>query len=118
MISPNTKPGTEVVCVDDDTHAYRIPGVFYDETGLLGGLRKGEIYSVEKIEIEYAAKSGFAVKLAGISRGYGDRGYDIARFRYLDLSGLDRLLAIQEPLGPEFQKVLNDNLWELMDSES
>lgn len=88
MISPNTPPGTEVVCVEAG------PGRFGD-----GGLQRGAIYTVERITP--AIDGGHVVVLSEIQpwQGYAAPwgvvgiGFELRRFRYLDLPGsLTRLL--------------------------
>ena len=80
MISPNTPPGTEVVCVEAG------PGRFGD-----GGLRRGAIYTVERIAP--AINGGHVVVLTEIPPwqtytppwGLVGIGFELRRFRYLDL---------------------------------
>jgi hypothetical protein len=90
MISPDTPPGTEVVCVEDG------PGRYGD-----GGLQRGAIYTVERIAS--AIDGGHVVVLAEISpwRTYAPPwgpvgvGFELRRFRYLDIpDSLTRLLDV------------------------
>lgn len=90
MISPDTPPGTEVVCVDD------APGPYGD-----GGLQRGAIYTVERIAS--AIDGGHVVVLAEIPpwRTYAPPwgpvgvGFELRRFRYLDIpDALTRLLDV------------------------
>ncbi len=88
MISPNTPSGTEVVCVEAG------PGRFGD-----GGLRRGAIYTVERIAP--AINGGHVVVLSEIPPwqtytppwGLVGIGFELRRFRYLDLpASLTKLL--------------------------
>ncbi len=80
MISPDTPPGTEVVCVEAG------PGRYGD-----GGLRRGAIYTVERIAP--AIDGGYVVVLSEIPPwqtytppwGLVGIGFELRRFRYLDL---------------------------------
>lgn len=80
MISPDTPPGTEVVCVEAG------PGRYGD-----GGLRRGAIYTVERIAP--AIDGGHVVVLGEIPAwqtytppwGLVGIGFELRRFRYLDL---------------------------------
>ena len=95
-ISPNTPPGTEVICINDDPDAFINPNFFY--LGDLNGLKEGEIYTVFKIYPTKPAdwiKSEYEVIVYEINRPFG-RGFAIERFRYLDIAKLDELL--KEPI--------------------
>jgi hypothetical protein len=80
MISPETPPGTEVVCVE------AAPGRYGD-----GGLLRGSIYTVERIAP--AIDGGHVVVLTEIPPwqtytppwGLVGIGFELRRFRYLDL---------------------------------
>lgn len=80
MISPNTPPGTEVVCVEDG------PGRFGD-----GGLRRGEIYTIERIAPAIDGGHVAVVREIPPWRTYAPPwglvgvGFELRRFRYLDL---------------------------------
>ena len=88
MISSNTPPGTEVVCIE------ATPGRYGD-----GGLRRGAIYTVERIAP--AIDGGHVVVLGEIPPwqtytppwGLIGIGFELRRFRYLDIpDSLTRLL--------------------------
>jgi hypothetical protein len=88
MINPETPPGTEVVCVEAG------PGRYGD-----GGLRRGAIYTVDRIAP--AIDGGYVVVLSEIPLwqtytppwGLVGIGFELRRFRYLDLPrSLTRLL--------------------------
>ncbi len=80
MISPDTSPGTEIICIDDSCGPYG-----------RGGLCKGMLYTVECIAP--AINGGFVVLLAEVRpwRTYAqpwgpvDVGFELRRFRYLDI---------------------------------
>jgi hypothetical protein len=80
MITPDTPSGTEVVCVEAG------PGRYGD-----GGLRRGAIYTVERIAP--AIDGGYVVVLTEIPPwqtytppwGLVGIGFELRRFRYLDL---------------------------------
>ena len=98
MISPNTPPGTEVICIDDDPDSYTYPNTYY--LGDLDGLMKGEIYTVKEIipaMPAYKTKSEYEVVVHEIHR-IGGRGFAIERFRYLDIAKLDSLLKLDTPV--------------------
>lgn len=89
MISPDTPPGTEVVCIE------AAPGRYGD-----GGLQRGAIYTVERIAA--AIDGGHVAVLSEIPPwqtytppwGLVGVGFDLRRFRYLDIPrSLTRLLA-------------------------
>jgi hypothetical protein len=97
MISPNTKPGTDVVAVIDVAPDKGLPG-----------LKKGVVYTVAAI-----ALCADKVDSAAILREHGEgvffepkpwwafwrspkrstSGYALHCFRYLELAGLDALLT-------------------------
>jgi hypothetical protein len=88
MINPETPPGTEVICVEAG------PGRYGD-----GGLRRGAIYTVDRIAP--AIDGGYVVVLSEIPPwqtytppwGLVGIGFELRRFRYLDLPrSLTRLL--------------------------
>jgi hypothetical protein len=88
MISPDTPSGTEVVCVE------AAPGRYGD-----CGLRRGDIYTVE--HIAPAIDGGYVVVLTEIPPwqtytppwGLVGIGFELRRFRYLDLpTSLTQLL--------------------------
>jgi hypothetical protein len=88
MINPDTPPGTEVVCVAAGRGRYGD-----------GGLRRGAIYTVERIAP--AIDGGHVVVLSEIPPwqtytppwGLVGIGFELRRFRYLDLpASLTRLL--------------------------
>jgi hypothetical protein len=92
MISPDTAPGTEVVCVEAG------PGRYGD-----GGLHLGAIYTVERIAP--AIDGGHVVVLSEIPPwqtytppwGLVGIGFELRRFRYLDLpTSLTHLLEEAE----------------------
>jgi hypothetical protein len=96
MINPDTRPGTDVICIDDACGPYGA-----------SGLQKGALYTVAKIEP--AITGGFGVILEEVSPretyippwGPITVGFELKRFRYLDLpKSLTRLL-IQAPVGFE-----------------
>jgi len=102
MISPHTKPGTEVVAIVTAGKMDGLPGVV-----------KGCIYTVDEI---FEANPGQGEKFGLFVRehGAGERiegrpwwrfwskpdsittGYRLSWFRYLDLAGLDALLDVKE----------------------
>ena len=100
MISPDTPPGTEVVCVEAG------PGRYGD-----GGLRRGFIYTVE--QIAPAIDGGNVVVLSEIPPwqsytppwGLVGIGFELRRFRYLDIPhSLTRLLE-DAPVEIEAEKI-------------
>jgi hypothetical protein len=102
MISPFTKSGTEVVCVNDELWRYTIPGFNY--RGSLDGLTKGSVYTVSQIvKAGEGSYSDHEIILREIRRPGERQGFAIERFRYLDLAGLDALLtqSIINPLEHE-----------------
>ncbi len=89
MISPDTAPGTEIICIDDSSGPYGI-----------GSLSKGSIYTVERIAP--AITGGYVVFLLELRPwttftlpwGAIDVGFELKRFRYLDIPReLTELLA-------------------------
>jgi hypothetical protein len=80
MISPDTAPGTEIICIDDSSGPYGN-----------GGLTKGMLYTVESIAP--AITGGFVVLLMELRPwktyaqpwGVVDVGFELKRFRYLDI---------------------------------
>ena len=80
MIRPDTPPGTEVVCVDASRGPYGN-----------GGLEHGVIYTVDRIAP--SIEGGHVVLLLEIKPwetysppwGLIDIGFDLKRFRYLDI---------------------------------
>jgi len=80
MISPDTSPGTDVICIDDNAGPFGA-----------GGLRKGMIYTVARIVP--AITGGYAVVLAELAPWEGfappwgvvEVGFDLKRFRYLNI---------------------------------
>jgi hypothetical protein len=80
MISPDTSPGTEIICIDDTSGPYGN-----------GGLRRGMLYTVERIAP--AITGGFVVLLIELRPwriytppwGPVDVGFELKRFRYLDV---------------------------------
>ncbi|GLI93706.1 hypothetical protein [Methylocystis echinoides] len=93
MISPETPPGTEVVCVEAG------PGRYGD-----GGLRRGAIYTVERIAP--AIDGGHVVVLTEIPPwqtytppwGLVGIGFELRRFRYLDLPASLTALLEESPV--------------------
>lgn len=93
MISPNTAPGTKVVCVDDRPGAFRVAGYRYSNN--LDGLKAGEKYTIKEIaKNNHPALSEYCAVLVEISRDISNlnpnrkwyiSGFHLARFRYLDL---------------------------------
>jgi hypothetical protein len=86
-ISPNTAPGTEIVCINDDKYAFTNPEITY--CGALDGLERGKIYTVlEIIKDDFFIREeiGFPylVVLKEIKRSYNRRGFALERFRYVD----------------------------------
>lgn len=89
MISPNTPPGTDVVCIDDS------PGR-YGETGL----RRGGYYTVDRIVP--GIHENFVVLLKDFPLPFGWTiiglcviGFSLRRFRYLELP--KELSSLQRP---------------------
>lgn len=77
MISPLTKPGTRIVCIDDedvDKYANRPR----DACGL-DGIRRGLAYTVREIRPDGIARCGFIVVLHELRRPR-DWGYALERF--------------------------------------
>jgi hypothetical protein len=80
MISPDTPSGTEIVCVDAAAGPYGN-----------GGLRQGAIYTVD--QIARSIDGGHVVVLAEIRPwetfeppwGVVDIGFELKRFRYLEI---------------------------------
>lgn len=87
MISRYTAPGTKIVCINDKLKEFSIPGLEYDNN--LDGLTLDQVYTVSEIIKDEYTKSGFSVILQEIDRPDctypEDYGYDIARFRKLEL---------------------------------
>lgn len=82
MISPHTPPGTYIVCIDDIANGQ------YNKSSVknLDGLKKGSVYTVKNIEPYDNTLSGFIVVLNEIRRRVKEvDGYDIARFKKLEL---------------------------------
>ena len=87
MISPDTPPGTEIICIDATAGAY-------------GPVRlaHGAIYTVERIES--ALYGGYIVLLSGLPLSQACEppwgqvmvGFDLRRFRYLEIP--DSLFAL------------------------
>jgi|ERR1019366_4579878 hypothetical protein len=93
MISPDTAPGTEVICIDDSSGPYGN-----------GSLCKGSIYTVELIA--RTITGGYAVVLLELKPwttfmppwGPVDVGFELRRFRYLDIPReLNELLVTAQP---------------------
>ncbi len=90
--------GQKVVCVDDCTGRNYAP--FPHDRPDLEGLRKGEVYTVRSVGVEYGVS---VIRLAEIRRQYSNRlraenVYAAARFRPVverktDISALQALLA-------------------------
>jgi hypothetical protein len=98
MIRPDTPPGTEVICVEAE------PGRYGD-----CGLRRGSIYTVERIVP--AIDGGHVVVLSEIPPwqaytppwGLVGIGFELRRFRYLDLP--DSLTELLQSAGRETEEV-------------
>jgi len=98
VISPFTKPGTEVVCIHatpGKLHRFFIP------------LEAGAVYRVRAIT-ESPYGEVFGAYLEGIQNMLHpddgkELGYQIRRFRYLDLAGLDALLTEKSDLPLELE---------------
>jgi hypothetical protein len=89
MISTDTPIGTEIVCINDDTNAFAIPGFSY--CGDLDGLKRGEIYTVAGFCNAFDANE-ISVLLREIERPLAfdmPQGFHRARFRRLNLGGLE-----------------------------
>jgi len=92
MIRPDTPPGTEVICID------AAAGPYGD-----GGLRRGEIYTIERIAP--AVEGGHVALLAEIKSwetyappwGLVEIGFELSRFRYLDIPRSLTALLAQTP---------------------
>lgn len=80
MISPDTPPGTEIICIDASVGPYGS-----------GGLAQGEIYTVRRIE--KALENRYVVLLDELPPvqvcrppwGMVTIGFELKRFRYLDI---------------------------------
>lgn len=81
MISPQTPPGTKIICIDADANGKYMSAIWL---GGLDGLQKGQIYTVRMIYPTKRTVSGFGVLLHEIMRG-GNHGWAIDRFKYLEL---------------------------------
>lgn len=87
MIRPDTPPGAEVVCIDASAGPYGT-----------GGLEQGAVYTVERIA--RAIDGGHVAVLAEIPPweaysppwGLVEIGFELRRFRYLDIPGELRAL--------------------------
>jgi hypothetical protein len=81
MISPFTKPGTKVVCIDASlTNAYNTRPCKLE----LDGLQLGATYTVDEIRPHALNKDGLIVVLQEIIRR-NTPGYSLRRFRYAEL---------------------------------
>lgn len=93
MISPNTAPGTWVVCIDDRDGIFKHRGPHIRWIGGLDGLKRGEIYRVREVVVTHF-KEHPVVRLVEIRRPKRcngpsfptpiEGGYALERFRYLD----------------------------------
>lgn len=89
--------GQKVVCVDDESGKYLVPGVRYHRN--MHGLKAGEIYTVAELYIK-RDNGRECVRLAEIVRpckaanGIEARGYDAARFRPVQETGMQMLRAL------------------------
>jgi hypothetical protein len=80
MISPGTPPGADVICIDDTPGPYGA-----------GGLSRGAIYTVDRIEP--CVTGGYGVFLREVSPwdsyappwGLVTIGFELKRFRYLEI---------------------------------
>ncbi len=96
MISPDTPPGTEVICIDASAGPYGT-----------GGLAPGEIYTVRRIET--ALEKRYAVLLDELPPvevcmppwGMVTIGFELKRFRYLDIPETLTELLGQKKASPE-----------------
>jgi hypothetical protein len=89
MISPDTPPGTEIVCLDASPGPYGC-----------GGLTTGEFYTVERVERTLDNRNIVLVAELPLTQAYEPPwgiviiGFELRRFRYLDIPD-----ALSELLG-------------------
>lgn len=96
MISPWTKPGTKVVCIDAVAHTRYMRGV---PTRALMPLVEGEVYTVLNVHQTDADIGGFTVYLSEIPlRSTFDNGYSLRRFRPAELPRCLTDILIAVPL--------------------
>lgn len=92
MISPDTPPGTEVVCIDDSPGAYGPTN-----------LRMGDVYTLRSIEESVDGDFVATLHEVPLQTVYDIRfcylqtGYLLCRFRYLEIpNSLNELLTVRE----------------------
>lgn len=83
MISPHTPPGTKIVCTDAEPHKRYV--LEHNVGTNMHGLTKDAVYTVREIMPYSLTVSGFIVCLDEIVRGFYLEGYDLKRFRRLEL---------------------------------
>ena len=93
MIPLNTPPGTEIVCIDDrNLFNMRRESRTYTPSGL----KNGDVYTLSIIQ----HKSEWGIHTAKIFEAENlenpESGFNISRFRLLELAGLDALLNMTE----------------------
>ena len=85
-ISPNTPPGTSVVCIDDGPICAKYPS---KRTGIPSPLVLNEIYTVAGWTLGMKDQPMVHLREVGPYNGFG---YSPKRFRRIVLAGLDALL--------------------------
>jgi len=91
-ISPNTPPGTSVVCIDDGPIARKFPS---QRTAIPSPLVLNEIYTVAGWTLSVSDKPMVHLVEVGSYHGFG---YSPKRFRRIVLAGLDALLEEKKKL--------------------
>lgn len=101
MISPNTPPGTEIVCVDDAPNKKYWPKGYTATSFDMSGLKRGCVYTVKNID---QLLGTYQVHLAEISREYALTskgqivGYHLARFRLISRFANDSEYTVSAPV--------------------
>ena len=83
MLSPNTAPGTKVVCIDaSSSKNFGINVKVAEPYDAAKYLELYKVYTVTRVNQHYKSKTGFSVELAEIPpRDAGDLGFSTARFK-------------------------------------
>jgi hypothetical protein len=83
MISPHTKPGTLIVCIDaEPTHKFMIEVLRTSAVNQMSGLRKGSVYTVASIVPCDIDIDGLVVVLDEIDRCSAKvPGFSLRRFK-------------------------------------
>lgn len=95
MISPDTPPGTDIVCLDDSAGRYGPSGLVRGRIYTVDRIRQGLHGEFVAILADLAPSISYALPWGKVTIGYALR-----RFRYLDIPDeLTRLLQARRRVG-------------------